>query len=222
MEICTKPLPTTSKTFGNQKLIVVLTFLVSTIGYTQKSSEDFLINIDLHVNLKNMHTWHGYVVTPGAMVAGSVDAGFLKDKVRIGVWGGSSFNGDYTELSYFLNYKLNPKTTLSLISHNNYSGWQYPNIFSWNRYRSPNFLDIVVETLISKKFPLNIYFSTILLGQGGDYEVEADIAFIDSYSNYLELKYPVVGNENLNISVFAGGAFSFFTKKTFTVSSPTW
>ncbi|MFD2835393.1 hypothetical protein [Gramella sp. AN32] len=162
-----------------------------------------------------MHTWHGFVVTPGAMVASSLDYSFYNNKFKIGAWGGSSFNGEYIELSYFLTYNTGKSFKASLISHNNYSGWENPNIFSWNKYNSPNFLDIVVETSISEKFPLDMYFSTILFGQGGDFQTTPNGEVTNSYSNYLELRYPVVINDRLKITLFAGGAFSFFTEKTF-------
>jgi hypothetical protein len=147
-----------------QILLAVFIVFKSAGVYGQESPDNFLENLDINVNIKNMHTWHGLVVTPGAMVAGSMDIGLFREKFRLGVWGGSSFNGEYTELSYYLNYEVGSKTTLSLISHNNYSGLENPNIFSWNKYRSTNFLDIVVETSVSQQFPLNIHFSTILLG----------------------------------------------------------
>lgn len=201
-------------------LLTVLIIFSSAISIGQENNDDLFKNLDINVNVKNMHTWHGFVVTPGAMVAGSIDVGFFREKFIIGIWGGSSFNGDYTELSYYLNYKLGSKSTVSLISHNNYSGLENPNIFSWNKYRSTNFLDIVVETSVSEQFPLNIYFSTILLGQGGDYEIDVEGRLKDSYSNYLELRYPVFENNKLKVSLFVGGAFSFFTEKTFYSEQP--
>lgn len=207
---------------GRSRRFLIVLFIVfnSASAIAQEDDDSFLENFAINVNVKNMHTWHGFVVTPGAMVAGSMDVGLFQEKFRLGVWGGSSFNGDYTELSYYLNYKLGPKSMISLISHNNYSGLENPNIFSWNKYSSTNFFDIVVETSVSEQFPLHIYFSTILLGQGGDYEIDIEGRLKDSYSNYLELNYPVFDNEDLNLSLFAGGAFSLFTEKTFYSEQP--
>ncbi|SHG46421.1 hypothetical protein SAMN05444483_1137 [Salegentibacter echinorum] len=200
---------------SRQFLIVLFIVFNSAPVMAQEDEDSFLEKFAINVNVKNMHTWHGFVVTPGAMVAGSMDVGLFREKFRLGIWGGSSFNGEYTELSYYLNYRLGPKSILSLVSHNNYSGLENPNIFSWNKYHSTNFLDIVVETSVSQYFPLNIYFSTILLGQGGDYEIDVEGRIEDSYSNYLEVRYPVFDNNKLRPSLFAGGAFSFFTEKTF-------
>lgn len=163
-----------------------------------------------------MHTWHGSVVTPGAMIASSLDYSFYKNKFTVGLWGGASFNGEYTEFSYYLEYRITNKLKASLISHNNYSSREDPNIFSWNKYSSPNFLDIVIESPVSEDFPLYLYFSTILFGQGGDFETDPHTQEVkNSFSNYVELRYPLFPEDRLKFSLFAGGAFSLFTYKTF-------
>jgi hypothetical protein len=204
---------------GTLKCFLLFLFILSSssyITYGQTQDLSFYENVSVNVNLKNMHTWHGFIVTPGAMIASSVDYRFYREKFVIGLWGGTSFNGKYTELSYYFDYLINENLKVSLVSHNNYSDVEKPNIFSWDKFSSPNFLDIVIETPISQNFPLHVYFSTILFGQGGDFETNPNTLEVkDSYSHYLELRYPFIFEEKLNITFFAGGAFSLFTEKTF-------
>lgn len=172
-------------------------------------------NFNIGVNLKNMHTWHGSVVTPGAMIATSLEYKTADDKFTAGLWGGASFNGDYKEFSYYTSYQFTNNFKTSLISHNNYSNSENPNIFSYDKYTSPNFVDIVLEYTVSESFPLNVYWSTILFGNGGDFEEKIDGEVNNSYSTYVQLTYDLISEDRTKLSVFTGGAFSPTTEKTF-------
>lgn len=170
-------------------------------------------NIDFH--FKNMHTWHGSVVTPGVMLATSMEFKTKNEAFVLGLWGGSSFDGQYKEFSYYTSYRFNPHFKVNLISHNNYSNSENPNIFSYDKFTSPNFVDIVFEYTVSEKVPLDLYWSTILLGNGGDYETNADGSVTDSYSTYVQMSYDVYSKGQTTVNIFAGGAFAFATEKTF-------
>lgn len=128
---------------------------------------------------------------------------------------GASFNGQYKEFSYYAKYSFLNNFSVSLIDHNNYSNEEVPDIFSYDKYTSPNFVDIVLVYTLSDKIPFTLYWSTILFGNGGDYETESDGSVTDSYSNYAELRYAFFQNQKTHLTIFAAGAFSFLTEKTF-------
>lgn len=172
-------------------------------------------NFNLTLDLKNMHLWHGFVVTPGVMVASSIEYNSTNQKFIAGLWGGANYSGDYREFSYYTKYYFTDHLNISLISHNNYSNYDDPNIFSYNKFISPNFVDVELEYMISDKVPLTFYWSTILFGNGGDFVIDADGLSTNSYSNYIELSYLFFHKKPTQLCVFAGGAFSFVTQKTF-------
>ncbi len=172
-------------------------------------------NFDINLNLKNMHLWHGSVVTPGIMMASSMEFTSDNEKFVVGLWGGASTDGDYKEFSYYTSYKLASNFSVSLISHNNYSDAEDVDIFSYDKYTSPNFVDVVFEYTVSTDFPLSIYWSTILFGNGGDYATSSDGTVTDSYSTYTELRYQFFREQETQLTLFAGGAFSPTTRKTF-------
>jgi hypothetical protein len=90
-----------------------------------------------------------------------------------------------------------------------------PDMFSYDKEVSPNFVDIALGYIISEQFPLKIFWATIVGGQAGDYEEDEEGTMTDSYSNYVELKYKVYHQDGYRVSAFAGGAFSFLTDITY-------
>ncbi|WP_372773874.1 hypothetical protein [Mangrovibacterium sp.] len=195
--------------------IILIALLLHTNRATAQDEQSIADNFSVNLELKNMHLWHGFVVTPGAMIASSIEYVSANEKFIAGLWGGASFNGNYKEFSYYSTYRLSNNFKLSLISHNNYSDYDEPNIFSYNKKTSPNFVDIVAEYTLSDDVPLTIYWSTILFGNGGDYEINEDGSTTNSFSNYAELRYTLFPHQDTKLTLFAGGAFSFATEKTF-------
>ncbi len=200
-------------------IVMSLLFINEGRGNAQSLTEsdaNFLNDrVKIGLKIQNMHLWHGSVVTPGGMMASSIEYVSLNKKFVAGLWGGASFNGEYKEFSYYTSYHISNNFKVSLIDHNNYSNSGTPEIFSYDKYTSPNFVDVVLEYFVSEKVPVTFYWSTILFGNGGDYATEMDGTVTDSYSNYAELRYTLFPKEKSNIAFFVGGAFSFFTEKTF-------
>jgi len=172
-------------------------------------------NFSINLNLKNMHLWHGSIVTPGIMMATAMEYQSDNKKFILGLWGGASTDGDYKEFSYYTSYMPGNNFSISLISHNNYSNSDDVDIFSYDKHTSPNFVDVVFEYTVSTDFPLSIYWSTILFGNGGDYTTSSDGTVTDSYSTYTELRYQFFREQETQLTLFAGGAFSPTTRKTF-------
>lgn len=200
-------------------LSLIVLLVLTNMGFTQNNNATTQ-NFDVNLEIKNMHTWHGSVVTPGIMMASSIEFNSNDKKFVAGLWGGASADGTYKEFSYYTTYSFTNNFNVSLISHNNYSNAENYDIFSYDKYTSPNFVDIVFEYTVSDDIPLTAYWSTILFGNGGDFEYNADSTVNDSYSNYMELRYTFFKEKKTNLTLFAGGAFSFTTEKTFYSNSP--
>lgn len=62
----------------------------------------------LHLSgtLQNMHLWRGLQVADGGVLAADLNVGFLDDGLRVGLWGGTDFTGDYKEFDYYLSYTV--------------------------------------------------------------------------------------------------------------------
>lgn len=204
------------KNFTLLFICFVLSILFSANDSKAQQTAATANNFDIHFDIKNMHLWHGSVVTPGAMIASCIEYASPSKKFVAGLWGGASFDGEYTEFSYYTKYIFTQNFNARLISHNNYSNSETPDIFSYNKHTSPNFVDIVLEYTVSESFPLTAYWSTILFGNGGDYTVDEQGTETDSYSTYAELSYNLFPKAKTQLTLFAGGAFSLAaTEKTF-------
>ncbi|MDW7694521.1 hypothetical protein R9C00_07200 [Flammeovirgaceae bacterium SG7u.111] len=193
-------------------MIGILGFSGNAIAQKDQSVTDIF---NIHLNVKNMHLWHGFVVTPGVMLASSIEYKSADDKFIAGLWGGASFNGSYKEFSYYTKYNFTKSFNVSLISHNNYSNSDTIDIFSYDKETSPNFVDIVLEYTPSNDIPLTLYWSTILFGNAQDYETGIDGTLTDSYSTYVEVRHKLLHKKETKLTAFAGGAFSLVTDKTF-------
>lgn len=68
-------------------IILMLFFSASSLLAQEKDTTFNNFNLDLH--LKNMHLWQGFVVTPGVMMATSMEYETDNNKFVAGLWGGS-------------------------------------------------------------------------------------------------------------------------------------
>ncbi|NIJ46415.1 hypothetical protein FHR24_002902 [Wenyingzhuangia heitensis] len=186
---------------------------------------------DAGLRVKNMHLWHGFVVHPGAMIATNLDFYSRDKKFNFGVWGGASFSGTdvtnqttgetvsshYKEFSIYTSYKFSDKFFIEAVSHNNYTGVEERgddlHYWSYDITQGYNFVDVNFGYNITPNTLL--YLATIIGGGSGDYEVKDDGSTENSWTHYFEVKSKVWERENTSLSVFAGGAWSFLTDKTF-------
>ncbi|MFB9054710.1 hypothetical protein ACFFVB_16595 [Formosa undariae] len=182
-------------------------------------------------HLKNMHLWHGFVVHPGAVLATDLEYNSRNEKFTFGFWGGASFSGTdifnentgenvsayYKEFSIYTKYRFSERFFVEAVSHNNYTGVEERgddlHYWSYDKTQGYNFVDVSFGYNVTPNTLL--YLATIVGGGSGDYEVEADGVLKDSWTQYFEVSSVVWQNENSNFSLFVGGAWSFFTDKTF-------
>lgn len=211
----------TENNFSTLKFLMPLIALLFSC-YTLKGQDSEMEMVDYKafnagLHLKNMHTWHGFVVEAGPVAATNLEFNSPNKKFTFGLWGGVSTDGDYTELSIYTLYRFSDKFFIEAVSHNNYTGIEENggrlHYFGYDRYQPYNFVDLNFGYSITDAF--SVYLATILGGGSRDFEVQNNGDAKNSYTHYLELKHKVWKKDDHSLSLFVGGAFSFLTDKTF-------
>ena len=182
-------------------------------------------------HLKNMHTWHGFVVHPGALFATNIEYNTKNKKFTFGFWGGASFSsvdvenintGEkesayYKEFSIYTKYRFSDKFFIEAVSHNNYTGVEERgdklSYWSYDKTQGYNFVDLNFGYNLTPNTLL--YFATIINGGSGDYDFKENGDLENSWTHYFEVSSKVWEKNNSSLSLFAGGAWSFITDKTF-------
>ncbi|WP_373943159.1 hypothetical protein OEG92_08710 [Polaribacter sejongensis] len=107
------------------------------------------------------------------------------------------------------------------MSHNNYTGVEERGdklkFWSYDKTQGYNFVDINFGYNITPNTLL--YLATIINGGSGDYEVQNDGSLKNSWTHYFEVNSKVWEKGDSRLSLFAGGAWSFTTDKTFYTES---
>ncbi|MFD0837440.1 hypothetical protein ACFQ0I_16800 [Mariniflexile aquimaris] len=197
---------------------------------------DSIINDDYKAftagaHIKNMHLWHGFVVHPGAMIATNLEFNSKDKKFTFGLWGGASFttvdvinkntnepiSAHYQEFSIYTKYRFSDKFFIEAVTHNNYTGVEERgdvlHYWSYDKTQGYNFVDLNFGYNITPNTLL--YLATIINGGSGDYEVQSDGSLKNSWTHYFEVSSKVWEKGDSNLTLFAGGAWSFTTDKTF-------
>ena len=162
----------------------------------------------MHLNgtLQNMHLWRGQQVADGGVLAADLNVGLLDDKLKVGLWGGTDFTGDYKEFDYYVSYST-AGFTVAVWDIFNYSpGLPFSkDIFNYNKYSTTHFLDLSVAYNFDTKFevPLRLYWATIFAGR--DLTVDGD----NRYSTYVNAEYSVFRDEHWIVDIGLGGTFAF-------------
>ncbi|WP_282072291.1 hypothetical protein [Polaribacter atrinae] len=182
-------------------------------------------------NVKNMHLWHGSVVHPGAMIATSIEYNSKNKKFTFGFWGGASFStidvennttgknesAYYKEVSIYTKYRFSDAFFIEAVSHNNYTGVEERGdelqFWSYDKTQGYNFVDVSFGYNVTPNTLL--YLATIVNGGSGDYEIQTDGSLKNSWTHYFEVQSKVWQKRDASLSLFAGGAWSFITDKTF-------
>ncbi|WBU89051.1 hypothetical protein [Cellulophaga omnivescoria] len=214
--------------------IIIFVFVL----HTGQAQNDTLVNykpFNVSAHVKNMHIWHGFVVHSGAVLATSLEFNSKNQKFTFGFWGGGSFattdvtnkiTGDnvsayYKELSIYTKYRFSDKFFIEAVTHNNYTGVEERgdklSYWSYDKTQGYNFVDLNFGYNVTPNTLL--YLATIINGGSGDYEVLNDGSLQESWTHYFEINSKIWQDKNSSLSVFAGGAWSFITDKTFYTES---
>lgn len=162
----------------------------------------------MHLNgtLQNMHLWRGQQVADGGVLAADLNVGLLDDKLKVGLWGGTDFTGDYKEFDYYVSYSV-AGFTVAVWDIFNYSP-ALPfskDIFNYNKHSTGHFLDLSVAYDFDTKFevPLRLYWATIFAGR------DLNQASRNRYSTYVNAEYSLFRDEHWIVDVGLGGTFAF-------------
>ncbi|MBP0903192.1 hypothetical protein ACFSKN_14565 [Mariniflexile gromovii] len=212
-------------------LSISLFFCLSAAFAQQNIEEDDYKAFSAGAHIKNMHLWHGFVVHPGAMIATNLEFNSRNKKFTFGVWGGASLttvdvvnkntnepvSAHYQEFSIYTKYRFSDKFFIEAVTHNNYTGVEERgdmlHYWSYDKTQGYNFVDVNFGYNITPNTLL--YLATIVGGGSGDYEVQEDGSLKDSWTHYFEVSSKVWEKGDSNLTLFAGGAWSFATDKTF-------
>ncbi|WP_208021490.1 hypothetical protein [Flavicella sediminum] len=216
--------------FSTILILTVFLFSFKSLN-AQNKIEDTYEAFNAGVHVKNMHLWHGFVVNSSAMIATNLEFNSRDKKFNFGVWGGASFAGtdvtnkttgesvsaNYKEFSIYTSYRFSDKFFIEAVSHNNYTGVEERgdvlHYWSYDTTQGYNFVDVNFGYNITPNTLL--YLATIVGGGSGDYELQTDNTRKHSWTHYFEVKSKVWEKNDSNLSLFAGGAWSFVTDKTF-------
>ena len=222
------------------KLLFTSTAILLFFGVNLGVAQEEVVNEDykpfsIGAHIKNMHTWHGFVVHPGALFATNLEYNSKDTKFTFGFWGGASFStvdvantttGEnvsayYKELSIYTKYRFSDKFFIEAVSHNNYTGVEERgdklHYWSYDKTQGYNFVDLNFGYNVTPNTLL--YLATIINGGSEDYEIKENGSLENSWTHYFEVSSKVWQDKNSSLSLFAGGAWSFITDKTFYTES---
>ena len=176
------------------------------------------IPVDINLQIRSMYIWRGFKVSNAPITDVDMHYNLTKDKaLRVGVWGGASFTGDYKEFDYFVSYSKN-NYSFSIWDVNNFSDYPDADLFSYNPKNTSHFIDVRAGYKFGDAFPLSVDWTTIILGR--DTHVKANGDLSNSYSNYAELGYRLFKEGSTELHVFVGGGFAFGRDKNFYGDKP--
>lgn len=161
--------------------------------------------MNLKMNLQNMHLWRGMEVTDGMVLTTDLSLTDRNKHFRAGLWGGMNMNGSYKEFDYYVSYSYSG-FSISLWDTYNFSpGAEYNNreIFNYKAKETGRFIDATVAYTISEKFPLTLNWSTILFGRDRD-----GLNAKNRYSTFVYAEYPVWKTSEWEVKPGIGGAFA--------------
>lgn len=195
-------------------LICFFTVLSSFSVYSEEEStkSQALDYIGGTVDVRTMHLWRGIEVSDEVNVATDLHFKTKNNTFKLGLWGGAGVNGNFKEFDYYTSYTIEGLTIALWDVYNFSPGATYNNrqAFNYKASETGHYIDAMLSYRISDKFPLKIFYSTIVFGRD-----RGPLNDGNKYSTYIELEYPVIAEKGLRLDAAIGGAFSYKTKVNF-------
>ena len=164
--------------------------------------------IDFNVDLKTSHLWRGLVINDGMTATGFVHLALDKNQnLTTGVWGGAGFDGKYREINYYIQYQKS-NFSIGLWDLFNTTGMTSPEVFNYDKLTTTHIIDLRTSYSFPKSFPLRLEADVLLYTGKNDRQIDANNNYNSRYSTYVELSYPVIENQKVNVSLYAGGVFA--------------
>lgn len=166
--------------------------------------------LHLSGSIKNMHLWRGLQVADGGVLSADVNIGFFNDGLKVGLWGGTDFTGDYKEFDYYISYSKSG-FTIALWDIFNYSPdlTFSKDIFNYKKKETGHFIDLSVAYDFDHALnvPLRLSWATILAGR------DLNMKTKNRYSTFVYGEYSVFRNDNWIVDLGLGGTFAFNRSK---------
>jgi hypothetical protein len=198
-------------------LIVAVILLTGLTGYAQKKAVSDTIEtsnqevkksrLDFNVNLRTSHLWRGLVINDGMTATGYLHYALGKERnFTVGFWGGAGFDGDYTEINYFVQYQKN-NFSIAIWDLFNTTGIETPMVFNYDKNSTTHLIDLRTSYRFPAVFPLRIEADVLLYSGLNDRELDRGNYYRSRNSTYVELSYPVIRDQKVNLNIFLGAAF---------------
>jgi hypothetical protein len=199
-------------------IIATVILLTGLAGYAQKTTVLDSIaaakkiadpsRFDFNVGLETSHLWRGLVINDGMTATGFVHLALDKNQnFTTGVWGGAGFDGDYREINYYVQYQKN-NLSIALWDLFNTTGIETPMVFNYDKLITTHIIDLRTSYRFPDALPIRIEADILLYTGKNDRELDTNNDYNSRYSTYVELSYPVIENQKVNLSLYVGGVFA--------------
>ena len=174
-----------------------IALMFSVVSFGQK--------LHLSGDLQNMHLWRGLQVADGGVLTADLNLGVLDDKLKIGLWGGTDFTGNYKEFDYYVSYSV-AGFSVAVWDIFDYSP-ELPfskNIFNYDRFTTGHFIDLSVgyNFDVALQVPLHLSWATIFAGR------DLNNDGTNRYSTFVSAEYSVFRDEHWTVDLGVGGTFA--------------
>lgn len=200
---------------------IIISSIISIIGltgYAQKTTASDSISVvtetikpsrlDFNAGLKTSHLWRGLVINDGMTATGNIH--YTLDEAQnftVGFWGGAGFDGEYREINYYVQYQKK-NLTIGLWDLFNSTGIKNPEVFNYDKSTTTHIIDLRTSYRFPESFPIRLEADVLLYSGKADREVDANNNYKSRYSTYVEVSYPVITKQKVNLDFFMGASFS--------------
>jgi hypothetical protein len=197
--------------------------IIGLTGYAQKttvSDSSFVptenikpSRLDFNVGLETSHLWRGLVINDGMTATGNIHYALNEGQnFTVGIWGGAGFDGKYREINYYIQYQKN-NLSIGLWDLFNTTGIENPEVFNYDELTTTHIIDLRTSYRFPKSFPLRVEADILLYSGIADRELNENNDSKSRHSTYVELSYPVIRNQKVNLNIFMGAGFAIDGKK---------
>lgn len=197
--------------------------IIGLTGYAQESTSESIApkapnRLNFNIGLETSHLWRGLIINPSMTVTADIHYALdKKQNFTVGFWGGNGFDGKYTEVDYYVQYK-HKGLTIGLWDLFNTTNVVHPEVFNYDKNTTTHLIDLRTSYRFSEQFPLRVEADIILYGN--DKKLTADLDYKNRYSTYVELGYPLIKDENITLDAYMGAGFSLDGRSNLYLTDP--
>lgn len=199
-------------------LISTIISIIGLTGYAQKTTatDSSLAptanttpsRLDFNVGLETSHLWRGLVINDGMTATGNIHYALNEEQnFTVGLWGGAGFDGKYHEINYYIQYQKN-NFSIGLWDLFNTTGNNNPEVFNYDKNTTTHIIDLRTSYRFPESFPLRIEADVLLYTGKNDRQLDENNDYNSRYSTYVEVSYPAIRNQKVNLDVFLGSGFA--------------